>query len=235
MRFVFSGFRISFEKKTVAYASKNPISEYTFREEVVNGLTHGLGTVLSVAALVILVVFAAAYGTPWHIVTFSIFGVTLVLLYLASTLYHSLPEGLAKRIFKVVDHSAIYLLIAGSYTPFMLVNLRGAWGWSILGVIWACAILGIILKIVCVDRFEKLSVAVYIGMGWICLIAFKQIMIHVPFLSVVLLALGGLSYTLGIIFYAWRKLPYNHGIWHLFVLGGSTLHFFSVLFTLRSL
>ena len=208
-------------------------SRYSFGEELVNGLTHGVGTVFSVVALVVLVVFAVLYGGAWHVVTFSVFGGTLVLLYCASTLYHSLPEGIGKKVFKVIDHSAIYLLIAGTYTPFMLVNLRGAWGWSIFGVVWALAILGIILKIVCVGRFHKLSVAVYVGMGWICLIAFKQILIHVPLASVVLLAVGGLVYTLGVIFYAWRKMPYNHGVWHLFVLGGSVFHFFSVLLTLE--
>ena len=219
-------------KKRMANGAAKGVSGYSFGEEVVNGLTHGVGTVLSFLALIFLVVLSVIYGGIWHIVTFSVFGVTLVLLYLSSTLYHSLPDGIGKRVFKVIDHSAIYLLIAGTYTPFMLVNLRGVWGWSIFGVVWAFAILGIVLKVVYVGRFQKVSVAVYVGMGWICLVAFKQILICVPLVSVVLLVMGGLAYTLGVIFYAWRKMPYSHGVWHLFVLGGSTFHFFSVLFML---
>ena len=209
------------------------VRRYTFREEIVNSLTHGLGTVLSVGGVIVLIVCAVNRGTAWHVVSFSVFGGTLVLLYGASTLYHCLPVGTAKRVFKILDHSAIYLLIAGTYTPFMLVNLRGGWGWSIFGVIWAFAVAGIILKGVCIARFQKTSVALYVGMGWLCLVAFKEMMVHVPRLSIALLLFGGLSYTFGVVFYAWRKLPYNHAVWHVFVLCGSTLHFLSVLATLQ--
>ena len=206
---------------------------YRLGEEIANSITHGLGALLSAAGVAILIVAAVANGNSWHIVSFSIFGTTLVLLYLASTLYHSFSHLAVKKIFKVIDHSAIYLLIAGSYTPFLLVNLRGWWGWSLLAIIWACAIAGIVLKGVCIGRFHKTSVAIYVAMGWICIVAFKQFLIHVPYLSMLLLILGGLSYTVGIIFYAWQKMPYNHAVWHLFVLSGSVLHYLSVLATLR--
>lgn len=203
--------------------------EYTIIEERINGLTHGFGAVLSVAGLVVLVVCATIYGNAWHIVSFSVFGSTLIILYTASTLYHSITHPTAKKVFWILDHSAIFILIAGTYTPFMLVSLRGGCGWSIFGVIWACAILGIILKVFYIGRFEKISVAVYIIMGWLCIVAFKEIVANVSFLSIILLIAGGLSYTLGVIFFAWQKLPYNHALWHLCVLGGSVFHYFAVL------
>jgi len=217
----------------VANARGHIVGRYTFREEIINSLTHALGTALSIGGLIVLIVRAVNYGTVWHLVSFSVFGGTLVLLYAASTLYHCLPDGKAKRLFKIIDHAAIYLLIAGTYTPFMLVALRGAWGWSIFGVVWACAIGGIILKGVCIARFQKASVALYVGMGWLCLVAFKEIFVRVPRLSIALLLSGGLSYTLGVVFYAWRRLPCNHAVWHVFVLCGSTLHFFAVLAILQ--
>jgi hemolysin III len=203
--------------------------EHTIVEERINGLTHGIGVVLSVVGLVVLVVCATIYGNAWHVVSFSIFGSTLIILYAASTLYHSVTHTTAKRVFWILDHSAIFLLIAGTYTPFVLVNLRGRWGWSIFGIIWACAILGIILKIFYIGKFEKISVAVYVMMGWLCIVAFKEIITNVSSLSIVLLVIGGLSYTLGVIFFAWEKLPYNHALWHLCVLSGSVFHYFAVL------
>jgi len=217
----------------VADARGHTVGRYTFREEIINSLTHGLGTALSIGGLIVLIVYAVNYGTAWHVVSFSVFGGALVLLYAASTLYHCLPEGTAKRLFKIIDHSAIYLLIAGTYTPFLLVNLRGVWGWSIFGVIWACAIGGIILKGVCITRFQKASIALYVSMGWLCLVVVKEMFVHVPRLSIALLLLGGLSYTVGVVFYSWRRLPYNHAVWHVFVLCGSTLHFLSVLSILQ--
>ncbi len=214
-------------------AGGHTVGRYTFREEIVNSLTHALGTALSIGGLIVLIVRAVNYGTAWHVVSFTVFGGTLVLLYSTSTLYHCLPDGTAKRLFDILDHSAIYLLIAGTYTPFTLVTLRGGWGWSIFGVIWACAIGGIILKSVFFGRFQKISIALYMGMGWLCLVAVREIVVHVPRLSLALLLFGGLSYTLGVVFYAWRKLPYNHAVWHVFVLCGSTLHFLSVLALLQ--
>jgi hemolysin III len=202
---------------------------YSTAEEIVNSLSHGIGALLSVAGLVVLVVFASLYGDNWHIVSFTIFGSTLIILYAASTLYHSFPQPTAKKIFKKLDHSAIFLLIAGTYTPFVLVSLRGAWGWSLFGVIWTLAVAGITMKSITIFRFRKLSVVIYIFMGWLGLIAIREILHEVPPQSFILLLIGGLSYTTGVIFYACRKIPFNHGIWHAFVLCGSIFHFFSVL------
>lgn len=208
------------------------ISCYSVGEEIANTITHAVGTGLSIAALVILIVAATTTGTAWHIVSFSIFGSTLILLYLASTLYHAIPVAKAKRFLKTLDHSAIFLLIAGTYTPFMLGSLRGVLGWSIFGVIWGLAIAGVVLKCCFVYRFKRLSLAIYIGMGWLCLLAGREMLAKLPATSLIFLTLGGMAYTAGVIFYAWKRLPYGHAIWHLFVVTGSVLHFFSVLHTL---
>ena len=202
--------------------------DYSTAEEIANSVTHGLGTLLSIAGLVYLILLAVERGDVWHIVSFSIFGATLILLYLASTLYHSFQKESLKRLFKKLDHSGIFLLIAGTYTPFMLVSLRGPWGWSLFGVIWGLAIAGIILKFFFIGRFKKISLAIYIFMGWLCVIAGNEFLNNVSAGSLMLLLFGGLSYTAGTIFYVWKKLPYNHAIWHLFVLGGSIFHFFAV-------
>lgn len=205
-------------------------------EEIVNSLTHGLGAVLSLIGLIVMVVMAAQRGDAWQIVSFSIFGTSLFVLYLASTLYHSAStrdqnrsRPLARRFLKTFDHSAIYLLIAGSYTPFVLVTLRGAWGWSIFGVVWGIAIAGILLKCLFIERFHKASLILYLLMGWLCVVAGKQLLANLSRFSLLLLVFGGLSYTIGVVFYVWHKLPYNHAIWHLFVLGGSAFHYFSIL------
>ena len=203
---------------------------YTTAEEIANSITHGIGAVLSVAGLTLLVVLAAIYGDVWRIVSFSVYGSTLVILYLASTLYHSFQHPRVKHIFRVFDHVSIYLLIAGSYTPFLLVSMRGAWGWSLLAVVWGLALLGVTFKVIFIGRYEVLATAAYVLMGWLVVIAFKQMLAHVPPGGVALLIAGGITYTLGVIFYAWEKLPFNHAIWHLFVLGGSAFHFFAVLF-----
>jgi hemolysin III len=205
---------------------------YTLGEEIANCITHGVGTALSVAGLIILIVFACIYGNVWHIVSFSVFGSTLIVLYLSSTLYHAFTNHRIKYIFRIIDHSAIFLLIAGSYTPFLLINLRGAWGWSLFGIIWGLAITGIVVKSVCISKTERITLALYIFMGWLCLAAFKEILKNIQIPCLILLILGGLSYTTGIIFYGWRRLPYNHMIWHIFVLCGSICHFFSVLYCL---
>jgi len=204
----------------------------TMGEAIANSISHGIGMLLSIAGLVVLVVWAAGSGNGWHLVSFSIFGGTLVLLYLASTLYHSLPMPRVKQAFKIIDHSAIFLLIAGTYTPFMLVHLRGPWGWSILGIIWALAILGILMKVFYISKFRKISVALYVFMGWLGIIALKEIFAHLPSLSLTLLVSGGLSYTLGLAFYGWRKLPYHHAVWHIFVIGGSTFHYLAIWYSL---
>lgn len=201
---------------------------YTLGEEIANSITHGIGTGLSIAGLTVLVVLAALYGDVWRIVSFSIFGSSLVLLYLASTLYHSFQNPRVKKIFQIFDHSAIYLLIAGTYTPFLLISLRGAWGWTFLVVIWGLAFLGIGLKALFFEYYERLSALGYVLMGWLCVIAGKELLTNVPQVSLIWLAVGGMAYTIGIIFLAWRKIPYGHAIWHLFVLGGSICHYFAV-------
>jgi hemolysin III len=204
----------------------------TVGEEIVNSITHGIGALLSIAGLVILIVWAAGSGSGLQMVSCSIFGGTLIILYLASTLYHGLPMPRVKQAFKIIDHSAIFLLIAGTYTPFMLLNLRGPWGWSILAIIWALAIMGILLKIFYISKFRKISVALYVFMGWLGMVAIKEIFAHVPPLSLTLIILGGVSYTAGLAFYGWRKLPYHHAVWHIFVIGGSISHYLAVWYSL---
>jgi len=204
--------------------------KFTLKEEVWNGITHGIGAALAVAGLTLLVVLAAINGDSWRIVSFSIYGSTLVLLYLASTLYHSIQIPKVKRVLQVMDHAAIYLLIAGSYTPFLLVNMRGTLGWTLFGVVWGLALLGIALRTIFVGRFEKLAVAGYLLMGWLMVVGFKEMQLSIPSGGMALIIAGGITYTVGVIFFAWRKLPYNHAIWHLFVMGGSMCHFFAMLF-----
>ncbi|MCP4400668.1 MAG: hemolysin III family protein [bacterium] len=212
---------------------QNYVAEYTLGEEIANSVSHGIGTLLSIAGLVVMIVLAVMHGDAWHVVSFSIFGATLIILYLASTLYHSLSMPRVKQILQRFDHSAIFLLIAGTYTPFMLVSIRGVMGWSIFGVVWGLALAGILLKLFfSISKFEKVSVGLYVFMGWLCVVAAKQFLANVPQLSLILLVFGGLSYTVGVIFYVWDRLPYNHAVWHLFVLGGSIFHYFSVLNTL---
>ncbi|SHJ49717.1 hemolysin III [Malonomonas rubra DSM 5091] len=210
--------------------SDRAVSQYSCAEEIANSVTHGLGMLLSIGGLAVLVGFASVHGNAWHITACSIFGTTLILSYATSTLYHSIPLPGAKRVLKVLDHSAIYLLIAGTYTPFTLVSLRGPWGWSLFGTVWGLALLGIILKATMLGRIAGISTAVYLAMGWIVLIAIKPMLGAVDTGGLLLLLAGGLAYSGGVVFYLWRRLPYNHAIWHLFVLTGSLCHFFSILF-----
>lgn len=199
-------------------------------EEIFNAVTHGIGTLLAVAGLVLLVVFAYFFGDFWHIVSFSIYGTTLVLLYLASTLYHSSTNQRVKHVLRIIDHSAIYLLIAGTYTPFTLIPLHGTLGWTLFGIVWACAALGITFQIFYVHRFKIFNTLCYIAMGWLIIVAIRPLAAALPAPGIWLLLAGGLFYSVGAIFYLWRRLPYNHAIWHLFVLAGSISHFFVVLF-----
>ncbi|HDQ46364.1 MAG TPA: hemolysin III family protein [bacterium] len=202
---------------------------YTLGEEIASSITHGIGAALGIAALVILVVLAAKQGDAWRIVSFSIYGVTLILLYLASTLYHALRHPGAKRVFRILDHSSIFLLIAGTYTPFLLIPLRGGWGWSLFGVIWALATTGIVFKAIFIHRLGRLSVVVYILMGWMVLIALRPLLQNIPREGLWWLAGGGLCYTGGVVFYAMKSVKFAHAVWHLFVLGGSICHFFAIL------
>ncbi|WP_310829108.1 PAQR family membrane homeostasis protein TrhA [Paenibacillus pedocola] len=202
---------------------------YSRREEVANAITHGIGTVLSVAALVLLVVFASLKGTAWHVVSFSIYGTTMLLLYLNSTLVHSLREGKAKDLFEFLDHSSIYLFIAGTYTPFLLVAIRGTLGWSLFGIVWGVALFGVLFKAFFVKKFLFMSTIFYIAMGWLIVIAWNPLSASVAGGGMTLLMAGGILYTLGTVFYVWRGFPFHHAVWHIFVLAGSVTHFFAVL------
>ena len=197
-------------------------------EELWNTVTHGAGALLSIAALVLIVAYSAIYGTAMHVAASVIFGSSLVLLYSASTIYHAAWKLRWKRILQKIDHLCIYVLIAGTYTPVALLGLKGVWGWSIFGTIWAFAIAGFIFKFSPLRRFEKLSLALYAVMGWLIIIAIKPLIESLSAGALSYLLGGGLCYTFGIYFYAKEKIPYNHTIWHLFVLGGSALHFFGI-------
>lgn len=204
--------------------------DLTFGEEIFNSITHGIGTLFSIAALVILILAASVYGNAWHIVSFSIFGASMVFLYLSSTLYHSFTGEKVKNVFARLDHAAIFFLIAGTYTPILLTVLRGVTGWIIFGVIWGVAITGMVIRSIYLTKFRKLMVVIYLIMGWLFIFAIRPVIISLPVTSLVFLLAGGIVYSLGVVFYAWRNLPFGHGIWHLFVLGGSILHFFAILF-----
>ena len=198
-------------------------------EELANSLTHGVGLALSIAGFLVLVVLAAMRGSAWRIVSCAVYGSTVICLYTASTLYHSIRSGRLKRVLKTCDHSAIYLLIAGTYTPFLLVNLRGSWGWSLFAVIWGLAMAGILFKVWFVENFSVLSTLVYLLMGWLALVAIKPMLLRVPLSGLLWLLAGGVLYTVGVVFYAWKKVPYNHAIWHGFVIAGSASLFCGTL------
>ncbi len=201
---------------------------YTLKEELAHSLTHGLGVVLSIAGLVVLVCFAALHGSVWHVVGCSVFGASLIVLYTASTLYHSVRSPRAQRVLRIVDHAAIYLLIAGTYTPFTL-DLRGGMGWTLFGVIWSCAILGIAFKVLSPKRFRSASTLTYLAMGWMAVIAMPALVDRLDPNGMLFLIAGGCAYTGGVGFYAWASLPFHHAIWHVCVLAGSVLHYFCVL------
>ena len=202
---------------------------YTAGEEIANAVSHGVGVVLAISGLTVLVAFASLHGTAWEIVSAAVYGASMILMFTASTIYHAIPSLRAKRVLRVLDHSSIYLAIAGTYTPFMLSNLRGPWGWSLFGVVWALAVAGIVFKALAMGKLRILSVAFYVAMGWLVVIAARPLLSSVAPGGVILLIAGGVAYTAGVGFYAWRRLRYSHFIWHLFVLAGSTLHFFAIL------
>lgn len=202
---------------------------YDRREEIANAITHGIGTLLSVAGLVLLIVFSSLKGTAWHVVSFTIYGVSMLLLYLCSTLVHSLKQGKAKDLFEIFDHSSIYIYIAGTYTPFMLVAVRGTLGWTLFGIVWGIALFGVVFKAFFVKRFLFMSTIFYLIMGWLIVIAWGPLTAAVPYNGIVLLVVGGILYSLGTVFYVWRGFQYHHAIWHLFVLAGSITHFFAIL------
>ncbi len=199
--------------------------------ELANGITHGVGLLLSQLGLVILVVMAVSRGSARHVVACSIYGSTLVLLYLASTLYHSIHAPRAKRVLRLIDHISIYLLIAGTYTPFTLVTLRGGWGWTLFGVIWGLALVGTVFKLfIPPGRWEFVSVALYLAMGWTAIVAIKPLHEQLSTGGLIWIFAGGAAYTLGVVFYCWESIRHHHAIWHVFVMLGSACHFFAVMF-----
>ncbi len=203
---------------------------FTKGEEIANSIIHGIGALLSIAALVILIVHASIHGTAWHVVSFTLFGVTMVLLYFSSTLVHAFPEGKVKDLFEIFDHSAIYFFIAGTYTPFLFIAVKGWIGWTLFGIVWGLAIGGTVFKSFFVKKFLHVSTLLYIVLGWLIVFAWGSIVDNVHPTGIVLLVTGGVLYTLGSIFYVWRGFKFHHAVWHLFVLAGSITHFFSVLY-----
>ncbi len=202
---------------------------YTEAEELANRLTHGFGALLSLVGLVVLMLAASSTGDPWKIVSCAIYGTVLTGFYVISTIYHSVRPPHLRYLFRILDHAGIYLVIAGTYTPFTLVSLRGAWGWSLFGTVWGLAVAGVIFKIFMTHRLRVFAPIFYIAMGWIAVIAFKPLLTALTPVGMGWLIAGGVAYTGGIVFYAWDRIPYNHAIWHVFVLVGSACHFFSVL------
>lgn len=203
---------------------------YTKPEELAHVITHGVGALLSIAGLVLLIVYASLNGNPWQIVSVTIFGVTMLLMYLTSTIVHSLPEGRWKDRFQIFDHSSIYLFIAGTYTPLLLVHLRGEMGWTLFGTVWGIAIFGIVFKIFFVKKFLVLSTLFYMLMGWLIVLVWQPLTVFMSENGMLLLIAGGLFYSVGAIFYVWRSFPYHHAVWHLFVIAGSAFHFFSIFY-----
>ena len=199
------------------------------REELASALTHGIGATAALAAGVVLVILAALHGDGWQLGSAIVFAICLLLLYLASTLYHSFHDPVAKRRLKVFDHCAIYLLIAGTYTPFTLVALRGPWGWSLFAAIWSLAMAGVVFKLFYTGRFKRLSTLVYVAMGWLVLVAIKPVLAALDAWTFGWLVAGGLFYTLGTVFYHRHSIPYSHAIWHLFCIAGSACHYVAVM------
>lgn len=202
--------------------------QYTLGEELVNSISHGAGVLLGIVGTIALLIRATLLYDTWAIVSASVYGFSLIVLYTMSTLYHAITNDTAKRIFRTLDHSSIFLLIAGTYTPYALVTLNNWVGWAVFGFVWACAVLGIILNSLSVERFKKISMGLYIASGWAVVLSGKGIIDALPLIGVILLGLGGFFYTVGIVFYVIKSKKYFHGIWHLFVIAGSISHYFSI-------
>lgn len=201
---------------------------YTLGEEIFNSVTHGVGSLLSIAGTVVLIVFSAINSDAFAVVSSAVYGASLIILYTMSTLYHSITNEKAKKFFRIMDHNTIFFLIAGTYTPYTLAVLRSPLGWVLFGVVWGAAAIGIVLNSIDLEKFSKISVVCYIAMGWVIIIAVKPLMSSMPFISFALLVAGGVFYTFGVIFYAIKKVKYFHSVWHIFTVIGSALHYFSV-------
>lgn len=201
---------------------------YTLGEEIFNSVTHGVGSLLSIAGTVVLIVFSAINSDAFAVVSSAVYGASLIILYTMSTLYHSITNEKAKKFFRIMDHNTIFFLIAGTYTPYTLAVLRSPLGWVLFGIVWGAAAIGIVLNSIDLEKFSKISVVCYIAMGWVIIIAVKPLMNSMPFISFALLVAGGIFYTIGVIFYAIKKVKYFHSVWHIFTVIGSALHYFSV-------
>jgi hemolysin III len=209
------------------------VKAYTLGEEIFNSVSHGVGALLSIAGTAVLIVCCALNGGPMEVVSASIFGAALIILYTMSTLYHAITNPTAKKVFQILDHNTIFLLIAGTYTPYTLCCIRPLWlGWTIFGCIWGAAVFGIVMSSISLEKFRKISTFCYIVMGWGIIFAIKPMMQGMSMFSLVTLIVGGVLYSLGVIFYAKKKIRYMHSVWHLFVVGGSVLHYFSVLYAI---
>ena len=210
-------------------ASCKPMKHYTLGEEIANAVSHGLGALLAIAGCVVLIVCSALDHSPLKVVTSSIFGASLILMFVMSTMYHALSNRKAKSVFRIFDHNAIFLLIAGTYTPLTLVALQGWIGWAIFGVVWAATILGIVLNSINMERFKKFSMVCYLVTGWCIIVAIVPLIQHLNLVDLIFLLAGGIAYTVGILFYRLKSIQYMHSIWHLFVLAGAVCHYFCVL------
>jgi hemolysin III len=206
------------------------LPKYSALEEWANSITHGIGAVLAVIGLVVMLLVTASTGDVWQIVSASIYGSTLIFMFLASTLYHAIQPPGIRQVLRQVDHLAILYLIAGSYTPFTLVTLKGSWGWTIFGIVWGLTLIGTVLQLSPARHIKALMVTLYLLMGWVVLVAIKPLMSNLDAGGLGLLVAGGLAYTGGVVFYVNKRIPFNHAIWHMFVLAGAMLHFFSILF-----
>lgn len=222
--------KLSKSKQQEVKEGQTPLNKrYTLGEEIFNAVTHGVGSLISIAGTVVLIVFSVIYSDVWAVVSSCIYGASLIMLYTMSTLYHAITNERAKRFFRIMDHDTIFFLIAGTYTPITLVFLRGPLGWTLFGVVWAAAIVGIVLNSINLEKFRKVSVVCYILMGWVVIIAIKPMLEAMPAISLIFLLLGGVFYTVGVIFYAIKKVKYFHCVWHLFTIAGSVFHYFSIL------
>jgi hemolysin III len=206
------------------------MNTYSVKEEILNSITHGLGVIFGIVALTVLCVLSAYFGTITHTISYLVYGCSLILLYTSSTLYHALPSPKLKTLFKIFDHSAIYLLIAGTYTPFLILNLGHDIGFTLLAIIWALAIMGIIFKVFFTGKFKLISTLLYVGMGWLIIFAYDPLKDNLRPEGVYWLLAGGVTYTLGTVFYLAKKLKYTHAIWHMFVLAGSIFHFIAIIY-----
>ena len=212
-----------------AEATQDITKRYTLGEEIFNSVSHGAGGMLAIAGTVVLIVIAALYSNAWGVVSSAIYGASMIILYTMSTLYHAITNKKAKSFFRIMDHNTIFFLIAGTYTPYTLVPLRGPVGWTLFGIIWGAAIIGIVFNSISLEKAKKLSLVCYVAMGWAIIFAIKPMIASVTKTSLVFLLIGGIFYTAGIVFYAVKKIRYFHSVWHLFTVGGTVFHYFSIL------